>query len=58
MAVAPRGDIATFESFGMGVSVDLDSKVVGDMLWQPALRSMTLQKKDSRMEKVVIFIGI
>jgi|TARA_B100000073_G_scaffold234696_1_gene196223 hypothetical protein len=42
----------------MGVSVDLDSKVVGDMLWQPAPRSMTLQKKDSRMEKVVIFIGI
>ena len=52
------GDIATFESFGMGVSVDFDSKVVGDMLWQPAPRRRTLQRKDSRMEKVVIFIGI
>ena len=56
--MAPRGDIATFESFGMGVSVDFDSEVVGDMLWQPAPRRRTLQRKDSRMEKVVIFIGI
>jgi hypothetical protein len=52
------GDIATFESFGMGVSVDFDSEVVGDMLRQPAPRRRTLQRKDSRMEKVVIFIGI
>ena len=58
MAVAPRGDIATFESFGMGVSVDFDSEVVGDMLRQPAPRRMTLQRKDSRMKKVVIFIEI
>jgi hypothetical protein len=52
------GDIATFESFGMGVSVDFDSKVVGDMLRQPTPRRRTLQRKDSRIEKVVIFIGI
>ena len=58
MAVAPRGDTATFESFGMGVSFEFVSEVFGDMLWQPALRKMTLQRKDSRMEKVVIFIEI
>jgi len=42
----------------MGVSFEFISEVFGDMVWQPALRKMTLQRKDSRMEKVVIFIEI